>query len=640
MPFSQRSAIVYDIPLPEAVEVLRPEMAILRFEHGGSLDVGALCYTHREQSKKKPGHHRQQNEGRKVNLDSLNHARVEHVRALIAHVSDEMANSGLRAHTVYGNLSRFLVFVGWADENGMHGILHEPHEAKAGIRAYSAYLREQVNTNALSVNSAARMQNSSVAFLGDFLEIEDIARGLNLLQRTKSATESTTPPSEDDQSKVLALCESLFSGICDLALESKPYPHKITMPNYLGWPKSELFIFPSTTWCMPPHIIEKRRELEIPRWGYDYSNGTLTTADDLKKLEYYCRNDDSFLGKIVRETKSQITTANTDLQSNHRRQAAAIAISSFWVMFQAQTGMNTAQMTDLPWTGEFDVDATHQLFRAIKYRASGRVVHFEIPINFMPSFKQYLNLRRYLLNGQPCPYLFVNMAIKAISEPGQYKSHVANNFYRTLRYIDPCLNAIQARQWRAAKSDWLIRNTDPSTAAIILQNSEKTILDSYAAGSETSHLEEMGKFLDGVSSAVVDKDQKIEGGVIRAAGTCSSFGSPRPIAEDSALKPTCKEPEGCLFCDKFKVHADECDTRKLLSCRYCLEQAAPMAGSDERFQSMIKPIIDRIQRLLDEIGQRDASMVAKVVNEVYQDGELDGYWAGKLQMLMDLGVIS
>ena len=70
------------------------------------------------------------------------------------------------------------------------------------------------------------------------------------------------------------------------------------------------------------------------------------------------------------------------------------------------------------------------------------------------------------------------------------KDHALDHLFGQLRMIDPQLPKVTPRQWRAAKSDWLIRNKDPATAALLLQNSERTTLRAYAAGSESTHMQE------------------------------------------------------------------------------------------------------------------------------------------------------
>jgi hypothetical protein len=194
-------------------------------------------------------------------------------------------------------------------------------------------------------------------------------------------------------------------------------------------------------------------------------------------------------------------------------------------------------------------------------------------------------------------------------------------------------------QWRAAKSDWLIRNTDIATTALVLQNSERTVAASYAAGSATGHLDEMTNFLDRVSAAVVRAGQPIENSTDRAVGTCTSVDKPNPIPGATTITPDCKEPEGCLFCDKFKVHADERDTRKLLSCQYCIRRTSSMFKSEEKFQQTVSPVLGRIQQLLDEIGRTDEPMVKRITHEVLEEGELDSYWASTMAMFIELGVV-
>ena len=207
-----------------------------------------------------------------------------------------------------------------------------------------------------------------------------------------------------------------------------------------------------------------------------------------------------------------------------------------------------------------------------------------------------------------------------------------------MRLIDPNVPRISSRAWRAGKSDWLLRNVNPATAAVILQNTVPTVLRSYAEGSPTSQEDELGQFFEGLRGAVIAKGTPVENAVERAVGVCTSFGSPHqivlaPIASD------CHRVEGCLFCDKFKIHADERDTRKLLSCRYCIEQTAHLAESEEQFHRLFGPIFERIQLLLVEIDRRDPGMVAPIEEEV-KAGELDPFWARKLEMLIDLELVA
>ena len=148
-------------------------------------------------------------------------------------------------------------------------------------------------------------------------------------------------------------------------------------------------------------------------------------------------------------------------------------------------------------------------------------------------------------------------------------------------------------------------------------------------------MEEMGSFFDRLDDIVMDSHIIAPELVERAVGKCSSFGNPHKSSA-APLTPDCKGPEGCLFCDNFKVHADERDTRKLISCRYCLQQSAHLTASEEHCLALFGPIFDRIAVILSEVRRRQAGLVERIEHEVVNDGELDPYWASKLEMLVNL----
>jgi hypothetical protein len=640
---SLRPTQTFDLPLSTDVVLLHPEQVILRFGHNKTVDVGSLCFLNREFVR--VGRSRLSPDGKRVQLSSIFSERVRHVRKLISQISDEVDHSGLRDETLRGHYSRFIAFMAWADTHGWQHVLANKNEVRAVLSAYIGHLRERVRKMEFTLNSAAYQQNAVVRVLEIFHGNEEVARGLNLLYKDERTKESTKPPCENTQSKVLSLCEALFEGLCELVLTPRPFPYGVNMPQYLGLPDDMLWLFPSNSWFMSPAMLAERHTMAHPGWAYNYAQGRLATLEELRAvnslpgLANFAGKSDIRRRGMLREARRQLAVANTDNQHCIRRQLAFQAMNTFCNLFLAETGMNWAQLTELSWSDDFEVSPSHQGFRAIKWRAGGKPVSFEIPVSFMPSFKRFLAIRKYLLNGGGSHNLFFKQGSRGWDVPPTPIKSNLNMTYAMLRRIDPTLPAVTSREWRAAKSDWLLRNTDPATTAVVLQNTERTVLRSYAEGSESVHLTEMSNFLNEVASRVLPKDEPVEGGVARAVGICASFGAPSPIAEPS-VQPDCKRPEGCLFCEKFKVHADEKDTRKLLSCRYCLRQTAPLTGSDEQINALLGPIFDRIEVILNELHKRDPKMVERVTREVEEDGELDHYWAQKYEMLVSLGVVA
>lgn len=637
MILSERPTAIYDLPLQKDTKILRPESVILRFPNGKSTDFGALCYLHREPVSELFYSSRKQSEGRRVNLDSFSESRARRVIDLINHISDDLKYSGRRTETVRDYTTRFVAFMFWVDTNGYHDLLSNIQAAHSVVQNYTRHLRERVMTNTISINSAARQQNSVFGLLERFFEVDNLTRGVNLLRNNPAAREATSPPSELAQARILALCETLFDGLTSFLLENKHYPHSLAVPEHLNYPNNILWIFPTTMWFLPQKMLPGGNI----KWsrGYNYSEGRTFTTQELQEVEGFSGKKQT-AQNIINCAKRQIRMANTDKNHNQRQRLGLIALNAFIILFLSETGMNWAQLVSMTWRNEYDVNATHQVFRTIKWRAENKIVAFEIPVQFMPRFRHYLALRKYVLNSQTCDFLFFTLGSNGRGAPKGITNCGPNNIYQTLQRIDPNLSVVSSRQWRAAKSDWLIRNTDPSTAALVLQNTEKTVLSHYAAGSEASHIEELTGFLDKVSETVIDKGKTIEGGIDRAIGYCSSYGAPNKTNEKFSLQPDCKGPEGCFFCDKYRVHADERDTRKLISCRYCLQLTVPFAESYESIQIRLDPIFKRIEEILREISLRDKDLVLKITKEVEEGGELDPYWARKLEMLMELGLVT
>ncbi len=109
--------------------------------------------------------------------------------------------------------------------------------------------------------------------------------------------------------------------------------------------------------------------------------------------------------------------------------------------------MNWSQILNLQWDNEFHISSTHQLFRTIKWRAAGKECSFEIPVGFMPRFKNFIRLRNYLLNNQKFEYLFFTAGERGSGTPKQVKSFTLHGIYSAIKRIDPLLPTIQSREW-------------------------------------------------------------------------------------------------------------------------------------------------------------------------------------------------
>lgn len=632
--FSEHPVTVYKLPLPQNISILYPEQAILDFGNRGTLDIGALCYLIRKPNARR----NKKDEGKPVLLSSLSQPRTKVVEYLIQHISDKIKQGNKNASTIYGAISYGLLpFIDWADQNNLSAAIHDKSTARQAFKKFNEHMRERVMHREISQNTGARMTRQALESLCEFLNIDDLHRGINLIPRKEKDTNITEPPHEGSQARFLSLCDSIFNGLTTFLTENQPYPYKLAMPKYLGWERSELWVFPLKKWfSIPSKTLPHSNEQSFQ--GYNFSQGRISTLDEMSK------NTTRHAGQqSIRNAQAQLEKANSDKDNYFRRNLGIVAQNAFFQIFLANTGLNLAQAKDLKWEESFDVSSSRRGFRILKWRAGGRIQSIEIQAVFLPLFKRFLKLREYLLRGQSHPYLFGNYGANTAGNPKRITYSPLDNFYRTLRTIDPNLPRITSRQWRAANSDWMLRNKVPvKIAATILQNSEKVLEDSYAAGSSATQMSEMSAFLNRVSSVVLDEKISPANFVEGPVGGCVQYGSPQAIESSIKIKPNCRSAEGCLFCDKYKVHADEKDIRKLISCQYCINKTSSLSTSIESFENAFSPILERIRRILDEISIKmdGTQVVERIRHSVEVMGELDNYWEGKLELLIHLDLVS
>lgn len=621
----------FDVPIEEDIAILKPEMVVLRFANTATFDIGALCFLRREPVPQN-GKVRRSTGARKVVLASLCPERVIHVRALIALISEEI-RLGKRPLTMLDVTRKIATFINWVDENGHSSYFVDSDSMRRAVHAYASHIRGRVVSHSISLNAGVTLQRIPIAYFGELLGVDNLGRGINLLRRNKNTVTSTSPPDEIAQARTLGLCEALFIGLSELVLGEKTYPFGIAMPSYLDYPADTMWVFPSNVWCMSASKLNST-EFGHRRGGFDYRDGRLVTHDEILESDRVDRK--KRVNGVISLAKTVLNSANSDLRHRHRRFMGMVAVNAFIHLFLSRTGMNWTQAVEMQWLdGDNDnSNAIRQKFRSVKFRAGGKIVYFQLPLKFMPLFKRYLQLRDYLLQGYPeFAGLFFNLGINAFGAPGMIKSAMPG-VSTMLGRIDPSFVQIRSRAWRAAKSDWLLTRTDLSTTALLLQNSEQTVLQSYTAGSAESHQVEMSAFLDKivVSAGTMSADRRVS-----AVGACVSHGNPFEISTTAALViPNCEAPEaGCLFCDKFRIHADETDVRKLLSCRYTLARTSHLAG----FHNIAGPLVNRIDYVLGTVQHQDGTLVPRIAKEV-DAGELDPYWASKFDLLLKLRLVN
>ncbi|OQW70582.1 MAG: hypothetical protein BVN34_00940 [Proteobacteria bacterium ST_bin12] len=641
MIWSERETIVFqfeelshsDIDEIDLIEISKVRVVIPGYKY--PVDIGSWCYT----SRKKPN--RATNSEKctliMVNLASFRKDREDFVRRYLRYLYSHLS-IGKSPKSLQTAVWMFSRFVAWCDAEFPQALDHFKFINEA-IYGYSEMLIKKSRSSKISVNTAAVLQVIAMNALNNMYDEKYgvLFEGVRRISKSHLATKVTEPPTEADAAKALLIYRNLFEQLTDFVLNFSKFPMQLKLENKSFW------FFPNEI-PFASCAVSKRGYLTRKTFvAYNLEEGRLNS-----ELEIYQKLDATKNDRRRRSAKEiysralrKVEAANQDRFHHRRILAATLAQQSFIMLFAANSAMGAGQMSALPWEGdEYEVLNERQGFKTIKYRANGKLVTFLIATIFYGQFRIYLRLRKYLLDAYPnevCNHLFFMISSEKIKEISMDMSHYFNS--RIKRLFDYDIQ-IGTRQLRAFKSDWLLRNTDLITTAMVLQNTPETVLKHYTAGSESVAVEELTSYFDGFKKKLVisTSDASTPIGV----GQCTSINSPAAIAENGSFEPDCIKPEGCFFCENYAVHSDSTDFKKIISYRYLLEQTKQLADSEQHFHRLFNPVLSKINNVIEAIkssGNITEDQCSSIVRQVYEFEQLDIFWQRKLDFLIELDIL-
>lgn len=616
------------MPLAEGATLLHPERTVLTWDgHENRSDIGQICYLTRDTTSS----HRSR---RTFDLRSFSTERAKVVRLLVKQFSEQITLGAMRPSTTCGALRVVLDFVNWADRLGMHEVLCDKRATAESFNRYSREKREQVSLGNLNRNSVAHAQRTLLSNLREFFSDDAFCADVRMLRQQFSASVPTAVPDAEAQAALLAWADALFDSISKLVLNFEPYPAQVITSR-----DERLFLVPNL-------YSRTEGDASLGLRGWNLETGELRTIEELKigMLRAGVSNHVHRSWSIAWISAKRLKAANVDSQSTIRRSHASMASACFAALFLAETGVNLSQLLALKWSSKLaaslqDASIVRQKFRELKLRGGSKEVAFTVSLGFMPKLKKYLALREYLMQGTHCDSLFISVGHYAqLRRIKGLRPQFLDLLYSRLERLGVVLPKVTARQWRAAKQDWAVSNHSPVVAAKLMGHSLDTALRSYSNGTDTAHKAEMGAFLASVEKTVLKRGVNPAGSIPSAVGLCMEFQRPESIAASTKFQPDCRNVEGCLFCNQYRLHADTSDIRKLLSCRHCVRLLSRRASAIEEYESSFGVVLRRIDFLLDELRMREPALVDQIELDVDIQGNLDVFWSSKLDQLCELGV--
>lgn len=634
MSWVNRKTITYkldNLPCDDLGKIAIIDPSIIRAEIPGyvyPVDIGSWCYSKR----RRLSHNTLSEECAKFEVysPSFRPQRKMLIQGYLEHLANHSL-LGKSPKSLLTSVGQFQQFVYWCDREKVEA-LDSKESYVISVNQYTEEMIQKIRTSQLNINTAASLQ-LIILSVGRAIYNDpylDLFRFVRPIRRSLNAVNKTTVPDEVKAQKAIKIYLQLFHQLTDFVVKNEQFPKKLNIEDSFFW------FFPCSIPFGGPKTISKKVAFKSRYLAYDYLNGKIRNESEIRKRS---KSSNKELHKqSIAEANKNLNNGNSHHFHRRRVEAATLAFQAFIMLFSANTAMNLGQLVSLPWIDKYEMVNERQGFKGIKYRADGREVTFFISSNFVSLFKKFLTLRRYILKarGQSSfPYLFFRLVNGLPRECGM---NISTDFHNRLKNCFDFNIKITTRMWRAFKGDWLIRHTDVNTTATILQNSPATVLKHYSEGSEFTTEKELSTFFSEYKKKlIITKSSNTQS---LAIGQCENQ-KPIPLP-NAPIAPDCTSFEGCLFCNKYRVHADFEDIKKLASFKYILELSEPIAHDSNHYNLMVSPLIIRINEVLEQIYE--TAKFSKVefedaLDDVYKNENLSPYWSHKLNLLEDIGGI-
>ncbi|NOI55760.1 hypothetical protein F0248_22300 [Vibrio crassostreae] len=611
-----------------AVNIIDPTNGELKY----CIDIGEFLY----EEKIFVSSHKKNESYYKVNPNTL----VKHWEPFIYKLNEHAALKRTTTRSkagIYHVARRALVLVsevGVADE-----FLRSKEDTKSAYRKVTLELKHRMQVGDITPRKADILQtyvaSVSEIYFGRNFRNHIVADNINL----KGSVETTFPREIDELKYAYDVYHSIATQLTDYLVNEKPLPFLLKIQNY------ETYLFPYANHRVTPYCNR-------PTKAYNDIEGRLTTFEELR-----AKTDSRTKDSIVRADLVCITKRFNESDLNPRakckRAFATTAMQSYQMIFMMLTGAYVSEINQLEFCDNYEYckSVVSKSYRAIKFRASGRVVQYDLSVGGVKLFKKYLELRKWVLDGKKCDLLFfglINKSWGTTKVTGGSMRHFQKRKIIGV-FLPQDFKALTSREFRKTKSVFLHEQSDITTDTVsnVLNHSKSTNQNHYMEVSPEKIKTEMESFWESTQEAVkhVKGVTKKAGAHYKkvAAGHCDGFEEPISVMEAPPIQPDCRSQYGCLFCVHYVCHAnDEEDAHKLTSLLYIVTGVINASKDESKAIELFKLLAGRTRKMLYHMkgkskdGKRN---VDACMDKVFKYGELTPYWESRLQRYENLGLI-
>lgn len=596
------------------------ERLVIRCTSDRKISIGSLCYSIRDANSRKTP--------KPVDESSFCPERARAVRAWCAEMGNWHSGSERTFHT---SATEFVCFSNWCDANSHSVFLTNAEAYKSALDDYSLYLQSEVQRpEGIGTYTANRLQSQAiksayVIFPGSPL---NFLSDLPIISHSSINKEPTETPSKAEMTAHLTTCRYLFDGLAGFVLNGQEFPYRIPYMD------TEATLLPAEYTISTPAIYKTVKVRNHNTWNY--REGRVNTLEESKAKS---SREERHLVKEIHEALRELGDANSNLRHSKRIWLATLAQDAFISHFVANTGINEAPLRDLAWSNDYTIENSENAgFAVIKLRASGMDQYFEIQKVFLKDFKKFLKLRDYLTDGLWHPYLFINIT-KGVAKPAPIKAgriHLTNGRIRS--FLDPEFSGLDYQKLRKYKSVYLLgTGHSVDLVSALMQSSGNTILKHYAGAEEKNAIDE----ITAVMTLALDIFESQYTLPTPASG-CGGGAPKETVEAPEAYKPDCRNFVGCVFCSKFRLHADEKSIRKVLSMRWVTSEFLNACTDVHQFHAIHGNAILRVDAIMAELAQfrpEAKTLIERITQEISENYQLTEYWERLYSRLVRTKVI-
>lgn len=566
---------------------------------------------------------------------SLDFEKVKITKLLLKHINDLLID-GVQPITINGRLKVILNFIEHLKINNIELKLNRT-SFQIALVSYSQLLLHQIKIYnkelgvGLKTGTAHNYQKWVLSFSSFILNVDclELLNSDDFITTNDSERIPTQALSNEEQSVEFNQYTTLFRRFSSIVLNHEMFPLRFELHKQQYWINHTGKIAHNDNENLKKSGIFNFKE------GRKYSRDEIISSRRYKNTSK--RNEAI---KLFRQINDKANIHN----SAARLFIALYACRAYFMHFLFLTGENDSTAASLLFNSNYMIENSEVNFKSIKWRANGIPVKYDIQSEFIEDFKAYLRLRSFVLkqyNEKHNELFFdlLNNQLIAAPNDGKYSSLIRFNASRIFKENDFIATS---KTIRVTKGLWIRSKHGSSLSAYILQHSEKASTSNYTSSNFEESSEDLTNYFNKLTNQLI-----VSPGIEKATpcGKCIEPHKPKAISEvilSDTVTIDCRDQTTCLFCNKYRIHADEKDIRKLLSMKYLIIQSEYLAASIEHFKNVYELTLTHIEVLLDQIkaqGKEQEQLIIDINQQVFEHENLSNYWYRKLELLNELGVI-